>query len=270
MLQSAGPPETTFSVALTHDAGAGVATLARTKRSLKSANAFVESLGRKWASLCDTYAPCRGQDQIWRYHTSHRPTEQQGWKIHLSATLPSCVDLFERCAEVLVRSRYQFKVAASLDIIRKLNSGMAGRSQIGKLITVYCPDPARARALAEELHILTHDLPGPVVPSDRRFRAGSNVFYRYGAYDIFEIEIDGRRVLAYRDPSGVPVPDKRTKSTAVPSWADDPFRDHSAPDVTAPNRSPNVRYVAFKPLRWRARGGVYLVRCPAGGASGTM
>jgi hypothetical protein len=182
--------------------------------------------------------------------------QQQGWKIHLSATLLSAVDLFESCAQTLVRSGCQFKVAASFEIVQKLNDGMAGRSQTGKIITVYCPDPARARALAEELDVLTRGLPSPGVPSDRRFRPESNVFYRYAAYDTFEIEIDGRKVPAYRDPSGNPVRDKRTRATAVPSWAEDPFVDNSADDGAPQRRSGDGGYVAFKMLGWRGRGGV--------------
>jgi hypothetical protein len=242
----AGPRYMTSLVSLARGAvmltERGGPLLAPARHSLKSARAFIEAFARRWASLCDTYAPYGDREQIWRYHKSERLDEQQGWKIHLSATLLSAVNLFERCAEALVRSECQFKVAASLEAILKLNSGwMAGRSQTGKIITVYCPDPARARALAEELHILTRGLPGPVVPSDRRFRPGSNVFYRYGSYDTFEIEIDGRKVDAYRDPSGKPVPDKRTKATAVPSWIDDPFLDDSPTDSASQRRSKSHR-----------------------------
>lgn len=228
--------------------------------SLKSARALAAAWKSRWTSLCDTYAPHRGEDDTWRVHKLDRPLPSQGWKIHLSATLLSAVDLFETCAETLVRSGCQFKVAASLEMVQKLNGGMAGRSQTGKIITVYCSEPGRARALAEELDSLTRGLPGPVVPSDRRFRPGSNVFYRYGAYDTFEVEIDGRKVPAYRGPSGQPVPDKRTKATAVPNWVDDPFLDNSA-TAGAPQRAgKGARYVAFKSLGWRGRGGVYLAR----------
>ena len=156
--------------------------LAPARISLKSARAFADALSGRWTALCDTYAPHRDPDDFWRFPKPERLDEQQGWKIHLSATLLSAVNLFESCAETLVRSECQFKVAASMGAILRLNSGwMAGKSQTGKIITVYCPDPERARALAEELHILTRGLPGPVVPSDRRFRPGSNVYYRYGS-----------------------------------------------------------------------------------------
>jgi hypothetical protein len=231
-----------------------------TRRSLKSARAFVEAFDRRWLSLCDAYARHPDKENFWRHHTLERPIEEQGWKLHLSATLPSAVCLFERCAEALVRSECQFKVAASLEAILKLNAGWAGKSQVGKIITVYCPDPEKARGLAEELHVLTRGLPGPAVPSDRRFRPGSNVYYRYGAYNLLEVEIDGRKLLAFRDPSGNPVPDKRTKATAVPSWVDDPFVEDSAIEVPPQHRSNSARYVAFKSLGWRGRGGVYLVR----------
>jgi hypothetical protein len=234
--------------------------LSPARYSLKSAQAFVEAFGRRWATLCDRYAPHPDKENIWRYHKLELLLEKQGWKIHLSATLPSAVDLFERCAETLVRSGCQFKVAACLKAILEFNDGVAKRSQVGKIITVYCPNPENARELAERLHILTRGLPGPIVPSDRVFRFGSNVFYRYGAYDSFETEIDGRKVPAFRDPSGKPVPDKRTKATAVPSWVDDPFVEDSANEVPPQRRTKSARYVAFKSLGWRGRGGVYLVR----------
>lgn len=211
-------------------------------------------------SLCATYAPHPDEGGQWRVHRVERPLPQQGWKLHLSATLLSAVDLFERCAQTLVRSECEFKVAGSLDMVRKLNDGLAGRSQTGKIITVYCPEPGKARAVAEELHVLTRGLPGPAVPSDRRFRPESNVFYRYGAYEACEIEIDGRKVPAYRDPSGNPVPDKRTQATAVPSWLDDPFADDSSTQAAPQRGRKQMPYVAFKPLAWRGRGGVYLAR----------
>ena len=128
--------------------------------SLKSARAFADALSGRWTALCDTYAPHRDPDDFWRFPKLERLVQQQGWKIHLSATLLSAVDLFESCTETLVRSGCQFKVAASMGVILRLNYGMAGKSQTGKIVTVYCPDPERARALAEELHLLTRGLPG--------------------------------------------------------------------------------------------------------------
>jgi class IV lanthipeptide synthase len=103
----------------------------------------------------------------------------QGWKLHLSATVMSAVDLLEACAQALANSRHQFKIITHLTDVAQLNSGARhGRSQIGKVITIYCPDPQRGRALAEELDRLTKGIPCPEVPSDRRFRKASCVFYR--------------------------------------------------------------------------------------------
>jgi len=228
--------------------------------SRKSARAFAGDFGRRWTALCDAYAPRRDADDFWRFSAAEPLAVGQGWKIHLSATLLSAMQMFERCAPTLVRSGCHFKVAGSMAAIQKLNGGMAGRSQVGKIMTVYCPDPAKARALALELQDLTDGLPGPVVPSDQRLHPGSNVFYRYGAYDRLEIEIAGRKVPAYRDPTGNPVHDKRTKATAVPSWADDPFPADMSRDGATPRRREGVRYAAFKTLSWRARGGVFLAR----------
>jgi hypothetical protein len=238
----------------------GPRRLAPTKLSLKWAHADAVARSSQWTALCDRYAPHPDNEEMWRYSGRDGRGAAQGWKLHLSATLPYAVDLFERCAPILQRSGCSFKVASSPAAIVKLNVGTAGRSQIGKIITVYCPDPEKGRALAEELHIVTRGLPGPVVPSDRQFRPQSNVFYRYGGYDRLEVELDGRMAPAYRDPSGKPVHDKRTKATAVPDWVVDPFVDASLWNGAPQRRTKGARYVAFKWLGWRGRGGVYLAR----------
>src|ERR1700731_949488 len=95
--------------------GAKRSLLSPARHSLKSARAFVEAFAKRWASLCDTYAPHAGEESLWRHHSVERLVQEQGWKLHLSATLLSAVDLFERCAEALGRSGGQFKVAASFE-----------------------------------------------------------------------------------------------------------------------------------------------------------
>jgi len=124
-----------------------VSLLKPVRLSRKSARAFAGEFGRRWTSLCDAYAPRRDADGFWRFSAAEPLAVGQGWKIHLSATLLSAIQMFERCAPTLVRSGCHFKVAGSMAAIEKLNSGMAGRSQIGKIVTVYCPDPARLARL---------------------------------------------------------------------------------------------------------------------------
>jgi hypothetical protein len=213
-------------------------------------------LASRWEELRVRYAPYR--DAIWSF-SSRTGLKGQGWKLHLSATAPYASDLLRACAQTLVDSQHAFKIIASFDEIERLNMGVFyGRSQVGKLVTVYCPEPRNARALAERLHTLLKGIPCPEVPSDHRFRPASNVFYRYGAYEKLEIEHDGRQVLAYRDKYGNLVPDRRTSGSAVPEGISNPFLEDQAA-VRRRSRKTTPRYRARNAIHWRGDGGVYRV-----------
>ena len=141
------------------------------------------------------------------------------------------------------------------------------QAEVGKLVTIYCYDPGRARSLAEALHECLRGLPGPEVPSDLRFRNGSNVFYRYGAYEQAEIDIEGRLVPAYHDNVGNLVPDWRTRATAVPHHVANPFVDHDSAAAKPPKSGRAGKYTAYGVIRWRGSGGVYHARSTAPGAT---
>src|SRR5258708_337402 len=70
----------------------------------------------------------------------------------------------------------------------------------------------------------------PSVPFDRRYSWNSNVYYRFGAFQRLEVELDnGIRTLAVHGPNGELVPDNRQQ--AKPNWVADPFEGrhrHSA------------------------------------------
>ena len=222
-----------------------------------------KALSARWEELRRRLAPNRAG--IWAHSTHAVNKVQQGWKLHLSATILTAGQLLERCGETLRKSGYPFKMAATLTEIQKLNTGRYyGRSQVGKVITVYVPDPADARLLAEKLHREIRSLACPEIPSDRRYQPNSNVFYRYGSYVNRKLLKDGKMVPAYRDPDGRPVHDKRTRTTAVPEWTEDPFGTTAAVSKTSSKTSPGkaatpeqVRYRAVSAIQWRGDGGIF-------------
>jgi hypothetical protein len=220
-----------------------------------------QTLSRVWRELCDRYLPIAPPDSAWRYNRAPNPGDpEQGWKLHISATVLNANETLARVAPLLISCGVQFKAPCTLQELARINSGLLrGYSQIGKFVTVYPRTTEEAVSLAGELHELTYRMPAPAVPFDRKFRPGSNVFYRYGAFRLLEMEqAGGGRVAALRDLQGKLVPDLREAEAAKPDWVQDPFSGGEQPPEAAPGRSPlTTTYRAFRALAQRGKGGVY-------------
>jgi hypothetical protein len=179
----------------------------------------------QWRRLCRTYLPFKAKDSIWRFSREETADDpEQGWKLHVSATVLGACHILERTGPLLRRRQVLYKAPASLDELEKLNSGLYyGYSQVGKFLTIYPRTDEEAVLLARALHLITRHTSGPEVPFDLKYRADGCVFYRYGAFKAMEVEReDGSRAFALRDPEGRLVPDPRD-SAPKPSWAVDPF-----------------------------------------------
>lgn len=146
-----------------------------------------------------------------------RRTPRQGWKLHLSATVPAYTELLRRTIPLLRAERAAFKVAADLPSAMHINSGRGGLSQVGKLITVYPRDRIHAQRLAQALTSVTVGLPAPDVPGDFRFCKVGCVFLRYGAFaSRWTSDVDGLPQPALRGPDGELRADVRTLQPAKP------------------------------------------------------
>jgi hypothetical protein len=200
-------------------------------------------------------------DSVWRYNRAPNPGDlEQGWKLHVSATVLNANEALTKVAPLLTGCGVQFKAPSTLQELARINSGLQhGYSQVGKFITVYPRTTAEAVSLAGKLHELTCRMPAPAVPFDRQFRPGSNVFYRYGAFRLLEMEQPGgARAAALRDPQGNLVPDLRESEAAKPDWVQDPFTNGERLPELAPGESPlKTTYRAFRALTQRGKGGVY-------------
>jgi serine/threonine protein kinase len=187
----------------------------------------------------------------------------QGWKLHISATPRSAPLVLARCAEVLAGDGAAFKFAASVDQVARLASRRVDRAAGGKFITVYPDaDEDRLRDLAEALHLATRGLPGPGILSDRRYRAGSLVHYRYGAFTgVVILGNDGMREAMLIAPDGRLARDHRRAWFCPPSWAPpDPFAPPGAAAVTAREPAPVLlagRYAVTQAIRHSFAGGVF-------------
>lgn len=159
------------------------------------------------------------------FHCDSGTRPQQGWKLHVSATVSSAEAVLRRVLPILLAEATDFKVAGSVSRLDFLNHGMGGSSQVGKFITIYPENDDVAVRLAAKLDLGTRGLHGPNIPSDHPLRSGSLIYYRYGSFDGKQLmqELNGSVVPAIHTPNNELMPDQRLTHYAPPDWAVDPF-----------------------------------------------
>ena len=191
------------------------------------------------------------------------PWPDQGWKLHVSATALSAVEVLEAALDVLLADGARFKVLNSIKLLNALNSGLFGISQIGKFVTIYPSDDSQAVRLAVDLDAVTRGRRGPRVPTDRALRPGSLVHYRYGSMirrDESRIGSEGADGSCdMLDPAGRLTNDVRLNFYRAPDASIiDPF-EAAGVRVSPPERGPllNARYLVCDALSQSPRGGVY-------------
>ncbi|MFS0697521.1 class IV lanthionine synthetase LanL [Streptomyces nitrosporeus] len=203
-------------------------------------------------------------DETWcRLAPKSGTPRDQGWKLHLSATVASSPTVLERALDVLLRENSAFKFARSLEQVHALNSRATPRGNSGKFITVYPGSDADAARLAQELHRVTAGLAGPRILSDQPYAAHSLVHYRYGSFVARRrLSDNGLMVYFIEDPDGNPVEDKRTGQYSPPPWAVSPFPAEvpAPPRAAAPSGGPVMlagRFAVREAIRQTNKGGVY-------------
>ena len=188
----------------------------------------------------------------------------QGWKLHVSATPLSAPHVLSRAAAVLVRGACGFKFARTVAGVGQLVSQRYPRGCAGKFITAYPDDVDHLLRLAEELDAATRVLPGPSILSDRPYRPGSLVHYRYGAFSGTRVLTnDGTYEVRLRAPDGALVSDRRDAWFSPPTWAGMPQGSTRTSEASGPSASSpravvlDERYVVRAAIRHANKGGVY-------------
>lgn len=213
-----------------------------------------------WKNLCEQYLPFHQKDSIWRSSREYTNMDAfQGWKLHITATIESCIDVLNAVAPLLKSMNVLYKTPVSIAELKKLNCGLFyGYSQIGKFITVYPRGIKEARLLAEKLYKLTEKYSGPTVPFNKHYKG--LIYYRYGAFtnDLTIQERNNKVVPAIRDDKGNLVPDSR--NNPIPDWLDDIFEkiDMTNKDTRKQSYSPiSTTIKVFEAISQRGKGGVY-------------
>ncbi|MEV0524956.1 class III lanthionine synthetase LanKC [Streptomyces sp. NPDC050439] len=186
-----------------------------------------------------------------------RPTPQQGWKIHASATLDNAdrvaATVWDYCVERLI----PFKFVPAPHLLHLRNSKYAGRDSSGKFATIYPADEGQLRSTLEELGERLHGLDGPYVLTDLRWQDGP-LYVRYGAFTRRVVADErGTLVPAIEDGTGTLVPDPRDPAFKIPSWVTLPA--FLEPQLAARNTTTvaDLPYRFEKALHFSNGGGVY-------------
>ncbi|HXW78189.1 MAG TPA: protein kinase, partial [Acidimicrobiales bacterium] len=182
----------------------------------------------------------------------------QGWKLHVSATPASVLEVADRVVPFLLAEGVRFKVVASQRVMARMNSGWYGATQVGKAVTVYPSDDEHAVPLALALDELTKGLPGPRVPTDRPLRPDSLVHYRYGAFRDGTDAAAAAAGYELLDPVGRLTVDRRLMHYEAPAGVTDPFEAAGAYQPPAPSDGLlGGRYLVTGLLHRSWKGGVY-------------
>lgn len=199
---------------------------------------------------------------LWAFLTpSDSIRQMQGWKLHVAATPDNALAVLSSVMPVLLEQRVSFKFVNSRLRLEMLNAPTADAASAGKFVTVYPVSDAQAVGLAEQLDRVTSDYVGPDILSDRPFRPGSLIHYRYGGFHPqLGIDNDGVIVQLIRRPDGRLVPDKRVAWYNPPDWAVDPFQAPDSDDGPAEVMEVLLagRYAVDEVVQQQNKGGVYL------------
>ncbi|HEY8468150.1 MAG TPA: class III lanthionine synthetase LanKC [Longimicrobiales bacterium] len=204
-----------------------------------------------------------GRKGLWYYATPPGASfPDEGWKIHLSATISDAPSVLETACRVLARHRVPFKFAADQRILLLLNSKNWRRGGAGKFITVYPRDTAQCGELLEELYHATIGYSGPYILSDRRYRDSRVVYYRYGGLaPTVRLNVRGLSVPVIRAPDGTLIDDRREPFFKLPPGVVDPFvsgADDASSDESAEGTLKNGRYRVESAISFSNSGGVYV------------
>jgi hypothetical protein len=190
---------------------------------------------------------------------------EQGWKIHVSASLDAAPRVLARTAALCFDRRVPFKFVPTRTLLLLRNGKYADRAGSGKFLTLYPCRPADFEPLCRELTALLDGEPGPYILSDLRLGAGP-VHVRYGAFaPRFCVGPEGRPVPAVADPEGTLVPDPRGPVFAVPAWVTPPafLAPHLA--ARAATGADGIPYTVEGALHFSNGGGVYRASNPRTG-----
>jgi hypothetical protein len=177
------------------------------------------------------------------------PTAQQGWKLYVPATILNARKLVEVVYPLASRAGLHFKYIKTVGLLRKLNAGIFGYTQVGKGVVIYLPEPDEGflNALKDSLESYRDQC--PAVPCAIPFGDELPLYYRYGSY--------GSRYLQVGETD---IEDNRANAkAAVPAGIEDLLKNYTSPPQVAHEvQSFLLRYPAYEAIQQQGKGGIFI------------
>lgn len=198
------------------------------------------------------------EGEVWRYYSfPDKDIQEQGWKIHIGATMNNAQQILITVSEILLKKRIAFKHVMNESMWCMMNSKTGNRVSSGKFITIY-PNDDEFTPLLDVIYDAIKDYEkGPYVLSDKSWR-DSNIYYRYGG---FKKLVNAKGELCIKDREGNLVPDIRTPYYKLPDFVREPEALCNRQDaVNIPPKSKESqlgRYKIVRSLRFTNSGGIY-------------
>ncbi|MGX1095956.1 hypothetical protein RKD47_006722 [Streptomyces albogriseolus] len=199
----------------------------------------------------------------WRMYERHDALPNQGWKLHISATASNALQLVQIVLPELVSTATTFKLPADVGSIIRINAGIAGPSQVGKIVTAYPRTPDGLADLIERLDKRWRPARAPAVPSDLPVGAGGALFIRYGTFANSEVVTNSLGIpsIALQAPNRKLCADARSLTGKQPEWVVPPVS--TAGPTTDAQLAPPISidgfiYLPLKVLAADLRGRVIL------------
>ncbi|WP_437113680.1 lanthionine synthetase LanC family protein [Streptomyces roseoverticillatus] len=224
----------------------------------RALEALAERLPPAWHAYVRQDGPVR-----WHVFDSGSTLPDQGWKLHVSASAAEATDLVETVLTELVGAGVTFKLPADVQALVHINAGLAGRPQVGKIVTAYPSSDEVLAALVERLDAVWRPDRAPRVVSNLPVGSGGALSIRYGAFTGKQVVTDSVGVprTALRAPDGTLHPDVRSLDGRQPPWTTPPVppadRARAVPPG-APLEIDGARYLPLKVLAANVRGHVAL------------
>lgn len=213
------------------------------------------SLEEQYKECAARLLPLRGaSESIWR-SSNFALKERQGWKLHVTATILNVSETLGILDSYLTPKQIPFKGIAGLRELKKLNAGLYGYSQIGKVFTVYLQSGDSHAEIACNLNRQLAGLSGPRVPYESSIGGYGIVYFRFGSFDDQSVV----------DPeNGRTVKDDRERQI-LPTGTSCPFHDSEEfVDRERTNLSELRNLSVLEVLSQRGKGGVYKVELRSG------